>query len=168
MFRLIFLQKAQEKLCTIRSRYLHTYHYHLLNMDSNQLTLGSRNYINFASDSPWSVSKYNVLDLVGKWSKDRNPECINCINFLENTSIPQQLWTKVCHWALENRGMLQRSLLDGSVRYFTASSTMKTPLTSNVLRKFDVLKWKWSSFEELTMVSGSLLPILASARVCIF
>ena len=108
----------------------------------------------------------NIIELITKWSKNRDPQCINCIHFILEPAIPLQLWTTAYHWALESRTVLQRSLPDGSIEYFTASSTMKTPLTTKLLRKFNAVRGKWSSFEEYRKYNYGVWVVATNPRRC--
>jgi len=87
-----------------------------------------------------------IVDLVRKWSEDRDPLRTNYVAFCETPTVPLKLWTSAYHWALENRKVLQRKG-EGHIRYYTTASG-KQPITARMLTEYDSKNGVWDSFED--------------------
>ena len=87
-----------------------------------------------------------LVDLVRKWSEDRDPLRTNYVHFCETPTIPLKLWTSAYHWALENRKVLQRKR-EGHIRYYTSASG-EPSITPLRLTEYERKNGAWDTFEE--------------------
>lgn len=92
----------------------------------------------------------SAAELVHTWSARRDPNSVNCVHFAKIPTISLKTWTLAYQWASQNKNVLQRphENTENCTTFFVPSSTLRTPLTQQVLRAHLNREGKWHSFDE--------------------
>lgn len=84
----------------------------------------------------------NVVTLVKGWSEKRDAGSVNATIFHITPSLTLRQWTEGYQWALSNQKVLCR----GNT-FYTTSTAMKAPITTDILTEYMRQKGKWESFD---------------------
>lgn len=103
---------------------------------------------------------HNILELLVRWSKERNPESPNFKKFCEVPTISLQQWTCAYQWAMLNKKVLQEnSEEDGSKVFYTCSDSINQSIDVEQLSIYKDKEGKWETFDEFKNYSYSVWMI---------
>lgn len=96
----------------------------------------------------------NVIQLVSKWSKVRDPTSPNCIDFAESRSTPLAQWTAGYQWALKNKKVLQGPTDNpDSITFFVSSSTSRKEIIPKTVTEYEESTKHWKDFDEFQRIN---------------